>query len=122
MKFNVKEVLLIVALIIIIGINIVGIVEIAKINKEIESQNQANYEELQEAIRQRQEKEVYVAECVKNELETDGDVVLNFFKLEEYQNGYIAHYVAEVNEKAYFVEVKYVDDKIEVDVISQIGH
>lgn len=127
MKYDVKEVLLRVAWIVVIQIiftifviNIVGIVKIAKINKEIEAQNQANYEELQEAIRQREEREEYVAECVKIELETEGEVTLRFFKYEGYANGYIVHYIAEVDGKTYVVSATYVDDIVNVDVVSEI--
>lgn len=99
---------------------IVGIVFLAQIANQQKKINDANQAELQEAIRQRELREEYVKECVKVELETDSEVTLRFFKWEGYQNGYITHYVAEVDGKTYVVSATYVDDIVEVDVVSEI--
>ncbi len=99
---------------------VIGVVFLAQIANQQKKINDANQAELQEAIRQRELREEYIKECVKVELETDSEVTLRFFKWEGYQNGYITHYVAEVDGKTYVISATYVDDIVEVDVVSEI--
>ena len=109
-----------IVLIAVLVLFVIGIIFLAQIGAEQKEINKRNTEELEEAVRQKQEREDYIVECVKAELNTEADVKLTFFKYEGYVNGYINHYIAEVEGHCYVVSATYVDDIVEVDLIEEI--
>ena len=120
MSNKTKDLITYFVLVIILILFVVGLVYLSLIASYQKEQNEQNAAELKEAVRQRSEREQYIIECVKAELNTDSEVKLTFFKYEGYTNGYINHYIAEVEGRCYVVSATYTDKLVNVVVVSEI--